>query len=298
MIYVLRLLDKPDAAALRQRVRPEHKAYLGAVADRIAFAGPLTHDDGVTMVGSLLAIDFDSRDAAQAWLADEPFTRAGLYAGVEIHAFVNLWPQQARVPARRLIMLKHIVMWNVRGDDAATRAQQPCAAEGRVRVAARPRAGPAAPGSRRRREPHRLRLRCGALHRIRFARGAGRLCRASGTPARQARTGGPAQCAPPGRLRRHRHSGTRSDHARRRSPLPPGLPWRASTIRRRHRPCADSVTKASPQRHWELAARLPEGHRRGSAMAGRRAGAVHARARRWPTTAASPNTAAAAAAAT
>ena len=95
MVYVFRLLDKPAAAALRQRVRPEHKAYLAQVAGRIAFAGPLTNDDGVTMIGSLLAIDFDSRDAAHAWLADEPFTRAALYAGVEIHAFVNLWPQKA-----------------------------------------------------------------------------------------------------------------------------------------------------------------------------------------------------------
>lgn len=94
MIYVFRLLDKPDGTALRERVRPQHKAYLAAVAGRIAFAGPLTHDDGVAMIGSLLAIDFDSREAAAAWLADEPFTRAGLYAGIEIHAFVNLWPQR------------------------------------------------------------------------------------------------------------------------------------------------------------------------------------------------------------
>ena len=120
MIYVLHLLDKPDSAALRQRVRPEHKAYLGAVAERIAFAGPLMQDDGVTMVGSLLAIDFASRDAALAWLADEPFTRAGLYASSEIHAFVNLWPQR-RVPDMSTI--KHIVMWNVRGDDADARAK-------------------------------------------------------------------------------------------------------------------------------------------------------------------------------
>ena len=98
MIYVLRLLDKPGAAELRQRVRPAHKAYLGQVADRIAFAGPLTDDDGQTMIGSLLAIDFPSRQAAQAWLADEPFTRAGLYAGVEVHAFANLWPQRAGWP--------------------------------------------------------------------------------------------------------------------------------------------------------------------------------------------------------
>ncbi|UUZ70508.1 YciI family protein [Polaromonas sp. P2-4] len=95
MIYVLTLIDKPDSLPLRQRMRPEHKAYLGAMADRIAFAGPLTSDDGQTMIGSLLAIDFESRDAAHAWLASEPFTRAGLYATTSVHAFVNLWPQKA-----------------------------------------------------------------------------------------------------------------------------------------------------------------------------------------------------------
>jgi uncharacterized protein len=98
LIYIFRLLDKPGAAELRQRVRPEHKAYLAAVAERIAFAGPLTHDDGAQMIGSLLAIDFPTREAAVQWLADEPFTRAGLYAGVEVHAFVNLWPQKAGFP--------------------------------------------------------------------------------------------------------------------------------------------------------------------------------------------------------
>jgi len=94
MVFVFHLLDQPDAAALRRRLRPEHKSYLARVAERIAFAGPLMHDDGVTMVGSLLVIDFEDRAAAHSWLADEPFTRAGLYGGVEIHAFVNLWPQR------------------------------------------------------------------------------------------------------------------------------------------------------------------------------------------------------------
>jgi uncharacterized protein YciI len=98
MIYTFILLDKPGAGELRQRVRPEHKAYLAAVADRIAFAGPFTSDDGQTMLGSLLAIDFDSRESAQAWLAAEPFTRAGLYASSSIHAFSNLWPQKTGFP--------------------------------------------------------------------------------------------------------------------------------------------------------------------------------------------------------
>ena len=98
MIYIFHLIDKPGSGELRLRIRPEHKAYLGAVAGRIAFAGPLMADDGQRMIGSLLAIAFDSREAAQAWLADEPFTRAGVYAASSVHAFVNLWPQKTGFP--------------------------------------------------------------------------------------------------------------------------------------------------------------------------------------------------------
>lgn len=98
MVHVFHLIDHPGTAALRQQMRPVHKAYLAQVAERVAFAGPLLADDGSTMLGSLLAIDFDSRAEALAWLADEPFTRAGLYARSEVHAFQNLWPQRAGFP--------------------------------------------------------------------------------------------------------------------------------------------------------------------------------------------------------
>jgi uncharacterized protein YciI len=98
MIYVFHLLDRPGGLELRLRVRPEHKAYLSAVADRMAFAGPLTTEDGQTMIGSLLGIDFDSLDAAKAWQSNEPFTKAGLYASVSVLPFVNLWPQKMGFP--------------------------------------------------------------------------------------------------------------------------------------------------------------------------------------------------------
>jgi uncharacterized protein YciI len=98
MLYVFHMIDRAGAAELRQRIRPEHKAYLAGVAERIAFAGPLVADDGQTMLGSLLVIDFADRDAALAWLRDEPFTRAGVYASTQVHAFRNLWPQKAGFP--------------------------------------------------------------------------------------------------------------------------------------------------------------------------------------------------------
>ncbi|RZJ27000.1 MAG: YciI family protein [Haliea sp.] len=99
MIYIFHLIDKPGSGELRLRIRPEHKAYLAGMAEHIAFAGPLMAEDGQTMIGSLLAIDFESRAAAQAWLDQEPFTRAGIYASISLHAFVNLWPQKAGFPA-------------------------------------------------------------------------------------------------------------------------------------------------------------------------------------------------------
>ena len=95
MLFAFHLTDRADAGALRQHVRPEHKAYLAQVAEHIAFAGPLLADDGQTMRGSLLVIDFADRAAALAWLAQEPFTRAGLYGESQVHAFSNLWPQRA-----------------------------------------------------------------------------------------------------------------------------------------------------------------------------------------------------------
>jgi Dioxygenase/YCII-related domain len=53
---------------------------------------------GETMIGSLLVLDFPSLDAARALLADEPFTRAEVYASSSVHAFVNLWPQKTAFP--------------------------------------------------------------------------------------------------------------------------------------------------------------------------------------------------------
>lgn len=100
MLFAFMLMDKAGAGPLRQKMRPVHKAYLAEVQDRIAFAGPLVaDDDAATMVGSLLVIEFPSREAARAWLAQEPFMQAGLFASTSVQAFVNLWPQKAGFPA-------------------------------------------------------------------------------------------------------------------------------------------------------------------------------------------------------
>ena len=98
MIFAILLMDRPGTAELRIQVRPEHRAYLAKLADRMAFLWPLTSEDGKTIVGSLLAIDFPSRADVEAWLKDEPFTKAGVYEKPLIHVFNNMWEQKVGFP--------------------------------------------------------------------------------------------------------------------------------------------------------------------------------------------------------
>jgi uncharacterized protein len=101
MIFAILLMDRPGTSDLRVQVRPEHRAYLAKLSHRMAFAGPLTSEDGLTVVGSLLAIDFPSRADADAWLKDEPFTKAGVYEKPVIHVFNNMWEQKVGFPPEK-----------------------------------------------------------------------------------------------------------------------------------------------------------------------------------------------------
>ena len=99
MLFAFLLVDRPGSAALRARTIAEHRAYLARFAERIAIAGPLLADDHETMIGSLLVLDFDDRAAAEAWLREEPLTRAGVYGETTIRPFMSRWPQRAGVVA-------------------------------------------------------------------------------------------------------------------------------------------------------------------------------------------------------
>lgn len=59
-----------------------HLEYLRASSNRIRFSGPLIDDDGETPRGSLTLLDAPDRAAAEAWLADEPFNKAGAFGEV------------------------------------------------------------------------------------------------------------------------------------------------------------------------------------------------------------------------
>jgi uncharacterized protein YciI len=84
MPFVIDATDKPDAAELRASARPEHLDYLEANLPRLIAAGAKLRDDGTTAWGSLYILDTEERAAAEAFIAGDPFTKAGVFGEIAI----------------------------------------------------------------------------------------------------------------------------------------------------------------------------------------------------------------------
>ncbi|MGH6885862.1 MAG: YciI family protein [Geminicoccales bacterium] len=84
MPYAILTTDKPNSAELRARVRDTHIQYLTANLHKLLAAGALTADDGTGGHGGLLIVDTDERKEAEAFIAGDPFTKAGLFEKVTV----------------------------------------------------------------------------------------------------------------------------------------------------------------------------------------------------------------------
>lgn len=77
------LFAKDKAGALQVR-KDNREAHLGYIKDTgvVAQAGPLIVDGD--MAGSLVILDVENMAAAEAWAANDPYAKAGLFASVEL----------------------------------------------------------------------------------------------------------------------------------------------------------------------------------------------------------------------
>lgn len=99
-LFVIQSLDHDNVLDKRMSARPEHLARLQALdaAGKLIVAGPMPIDADDTskgFLGSTIIVDFDSREALDAWLADEPYAKAGVYKSVDVKPFIKALPQSA-----------------------------------------------------------------------------------------------------------------------------------------------------------------------------------------------------------
>ena len=84
MPYAIITRDKPNHLHLRNEVRAEHLGYLDKNKDRLLAAGAQVDDDGQGGYGGIIIVDTEERAEAEAFIRNDPFTKAGLVSGIEV----------------------------------------------------------------------------------------------------------------------------------------------------------------------------------------------------------------------
>lgn len=85
-LFVISWTDKPGALDLRLNNREAHLAYAAGLGGRVKLGGPFLDAEG-QMNGSLLIVEADSLEDAQALHAEDPYRLAGLMDKADI----RLW---------------------------------------------------------------------------------------------------------------------------------------------------------------------------------------------------------------
>ena len=96
MPFAIMALDKPGAGRVRADNRPAHLEHLDRFAAKLLAGGAILADDGATPVGSLIVFDSEDRAEVEAFLAADPFTRAGLFASVSVYPWRKVFFAGAR----------------------------------------------------------------------------------------------------------------------------------------------------------------------------------------------------------
>jgi uncharacterized protein YciI len=84
MPYAIITRDKPNSLQLRNDTRQVHVEYLTANKDKLLAAGAQVADDGQGGYGGIIIVDTEDRKEAEAFIQNDPFTKAGLFAGIEV----------------------------------------------------------------------------------------------------------------------------------------------------------------------------------------------------------------------
>ena len=96
MLFAIVALDKPDSLAVRTTTRPDHVAHLEAHKAHLVEAGPLLDEAG-NPCGSALVVELPDRAAAEAFMAADPYSQAGLFESVTVRGYRGVYRAGARL---------------------------------------------------------------------------------------------------------------------------------------------------------------------------------------------------------
>ena len=89
MFFVIRCIDKPGMLETRMANMEPHKEYVSGKPIKVLLSGPLTEDDGETIIGSFFMVEADERADVERFQHNDPLFNAGIWASVDVHAFAK-----------------------------------------------------------------------------------------------------------------------------------------------------------------------------------------------------------------
>ena len=87
--------DKPGTTETRRGLVQDQKSYVKNFGERVIGYGHFVSDDRRDTLGTSFFMQLDDRAAADAFVAGEPMSKAGLYQRVEIHRWSNSFQKRA-----------------------------------------------------------------------------------------------------------------------------------------------------------------------------------------------------------
>jgi len=77
-----------DTESLRRSAKQQHFDYIESILEHLLVAGPLPREQDGAHRASLFVYAVDSEPAARELLEADPYYKAGIYADVELQAFL------------------------------------------------------------------------------------------------------------------------------------------------------------------------------------------------------------------
>ena len=97
-LFVVSCTDREGTVEKRLAIRPQHLARLEQLnaEGRLIVAGAMPKDPAnpqAGFYGSTIIVDFETREALDTWLQEEPFLKEGVYSHIDVKPFNKAFPQ-------------------------------------------------------------------------------------------------------------------------------------------------------------------------------------------------------------
>jgi uncharacterized protein len=102
MLYAVLFTDDPDHAEARQRLMPDHLAFLEKNASRIRAAGPLHDASTSEAAGGLWLVEAADPAAVKALYESDPFWPTGLRRAVRVLRWTQVFADGQRATANHI----------------------------------------------------------------------------------------------------------------------------------------------------------------------------------------------------